>query len=701
MKKFKEILILICFSHIISLYTPFNITQFQEMNRLSDPVLSPDCLYIIYSVKKWNSKTDKSYTNLQYTTIKTKETKDLTPKIEGTFDSSPLFSSLFPNYVFFIRENQIRYIKFPPTETYNPSEDYSIQLTNYPIFINDYKIKYNTIIFSADVYFSCQNNLTCSSELIKKEEKMTYQTYDSLYSFYWDRWLVQGKGSHLFYQKIKLKDKKIELDGNVDDLTKGMEINTPPLTESNSNYDISNDGTMITFSAHHREHTEAWNTGWKTYFIDLNLMKKPILISGHNIARTQCPQFSIDNTKIAYLAMKTPMLESDNLHFEIYNILTNKINIIDDVLDISVNEFMWIDDNTILFTSELIGQIKIFKVDIRNPEKPNFSHFITNSSTSSYGLPFTPLNNKKIFFATKVGFDYPDTIVSLNDKQEPEIVNLNLDILKNIELPKPEAFNFIGGYNETVYGWIIKPINFDPNKTYPVALLIHGGPESSWTSGWSYRWNPEMFSNYGYAVVMINPHGSTGVSTKFREAVRRDWGGVPYEDIINGLKFALNNNKYMDPNRVCAAGGSYGGYMINWIAGHTDMFKCLVNHDGDFSEISAFYSTDDLYFEKSELCPEGNIDCNPFDGKEARELFEKYSPEKYVKNWKTPMLVIHGGRDYRVQLTEALSTFTSLQLMKIDSKFLYFPLENHWVLNPSNSVKWLEEVLDWFGKYIG
>ena len=285
MKKFKEILILMCFSHIISLYTPFNITQFQEMNRLSDPVLSPDGLYIIYSVKKWNSKTDKSYTNLQYTTIQTKETKDLTPKIEGTFDSSPLFSSLFPNYVFFIRENQIRYIKFPPTETYNPSEDYSIQLTNYPISINDYKIKYNTIVFSADVYFSCQNNLTCSSELIKKEEKMTYQTYDSLYSFYWDRWLVEGKGSHLFYQKIKLKDNKIELDGNVDDLTKGMEINTPPLTESNSNYDISNDGTMITFSAHHREHTEAWNTGWKTYFIDLNLMKKPILISGHNIAR--------------------------------------------------------------------------------------------------------------------------------------------------------------------------------------------------------------------------------------------------------------------------------------------------------------------------------------------------------------------------------------------------------------------------------
>ena len=188
---------------------------------------------------------------------------------------------------------------------------------------------------------------------------MTYQTYDSLLAFHWDKWLVAGKGSHIFYQRIKLENDKIILDGEVNDVTKGMEINSPPLFTDNSNYDISNDGNMIAFSAHHREHTESWNTGWKTYFINLELMNKPILITSHTDARTQSPKFSIDDTRIAYLAMKTPMLESENLHFEIYNILTNKVSIIDDVLDISVTDFMWYNDMTIYFTSVLLGQSNI------------------------------------------------------------------------------------------------------------------------------------------------------------------------------------------------------------------------------------------------------------------------------------------------------------------------------------------------------
>jgi dipeptidyl aminopeptidase/acylaminoacyl peptidase len=677
-------------------YEPLNFTEFQSMNRISSPVISPDGLYIVYSVKKWNPTENKSYTNLQYTTIKTKKVNNLTPINNEVSDTSPLFSSKFPNYVFFSRKGKIRYIKFPPSDSTN---DTSIELTNYPISINDFKIKQNLIVFSADVYFSCENNITCSSKLIEKEEKMTYQTYDSLLAFHWDKWLVQGKGSHIFYQRIKLENDKIILDGEVNDVTKGMEINSPPLFTDNSNYDISNDGNMIAFSAHHREHTESWNTGWKTYFINLELMNKPILITSHTDARTQSPKFSIDDTRIAYLAMKTPMLESENLHFEIYNILTNKVSIIDDVLDISVTDFMWYNDMTIYFTSVLLGQSKIFTLDISNPSKPKFTHFTTNSTTSSYSLPFHSLSNRKILYSKKVGYDTPDKIVSLENLKEPEIVNLNKELLSKIELPTPEAFNFIGGYNETVYGWIIKPINFDSSKKYPVALLIHGGPESSWTSGWSYSWNPQVFSNRGYAVIMINPHGSIGVSSKFQDAVRNDWGGIPYEDIINGLKYVLSKNNYMDDKKICAAGGSYGGYMINWIEGHSNLFKCLVNHDGAFSVISKFYGTDELWFQKSEFCPKDKIGCNPFDGKEIRDGYEKNSPERFVKFWNTPMLVIHGGKDYRVPLTEALSTFTSLQLKGVESKFLFFPLENHWVLNPVNQIKWYEEVFEWFGKY--
>ena len=699
MKSYISILIVILFSQSISQKEKFTAEKLQGMNRISSPILSPDGNYVIYSVRKWNSLTNKSYTNLQYSSIETKDQKDLTPKTEGISDSSPLFSSKFPDYVFFTRDGQIRYIKFPPNES--TEKDNSILLTNYPIYINDFKIKKNAIIFSAEVYFSCGNDLACSAELIKEEEETDYRVYNSLFAFHWDTWLVEGKGSHIFYQKIKLNNDKIELDGDVIDLTKDMEINCPPLFSDNSNYDLSNDATKIAFSAHHRGHKEAWNTGWKTYYYDLNLMQKPILISGDTEARTQSPQFSLDDTKIAYLAMNTPMLESENLHFEIYNILTNKKDIISDPLDISVNEFIWLNDKEIRFTTEKIGQIIIYDVNIFNPIKPIFTQFNTISPTDSYGLPFTSIKNKNVLLSMKVGYDYPDSIIRFEDGEEIEIVNLNKDILNEVELPKPELFNFIGGYNDTVYGWILKPINFNPEKTYPVALLIHGGPESSWTSGWSYRWNPQLFANQGYAVVMINPHGSTGFSSEFREAVRNDFGGVPYEDIINGLKYALENNKYMDKNRVCAAGGSYGGYMINWIEGHNDLFefKCLVNHDGDFSGVAQFYGTDELWYEMTEYCPKNNTGCKPYDSKSTREGFDKFSPEKFVNNWKTPMLVIHGGNDYRVPLTEGLCTFTGLQLKEIESKFLYFPQENHWVLNPPNQVKWYEEVLNWFDKY--
>ena len=698
MNLLKILLFIFFIYNILTQKTTFNAQKLQEMNRISSPVLSPDGLYVIYEVRKWNSEINKSYTNIQYSSLKTKEVKDLTPKIEGISDSSPYFSSLFPDFVFFSRNSQIRYIKFPPVDS---EKDYYLELTNYPIDINDFKIKNNVILFSADVYFSCKNSMQCSAELIKKEESMDYQVYDSLFALHWDTWLVQGKGSHLFYQKIKLINDKIEIDGDAMDITNGMEINTPPLFSDITNYDLSSDGTKVTFSAHHRTHDEAWNTSWKTYYLDLNLMKKPLLISGHNAGRTQSPQFSIDNTKIAYLAMNTPLLEADNLHFEIYNILTNKIEIVADPLDISVNEFMWINSYTIRFTYEKIGTIKILDVNIRNPAKPIFSPFETFSETSSYGLPFTAFKNKNILLSVKVGFNYPDSIVSLEKNKEEELVNLNKEVLNEVELAEPELFNFTGGYNDTVYGWIFKPINFNPSKKYPIALLIHGGPESAWTSGWSYRWNPQLFANHGYAVIMVNPHGSTGVSTSFREAVRNDFGGVPFEDIINGLKYAIKNNNYMDAEKVCAAGGSYGGYMINWIEGHGDLFdfKCLVNHDGDFSGVAQFYGTDEIWYEMTEFCPIEKSGCRPYEGLDIRNGFEKYSNEKYVKNWKTPMLVIHGGKDYRVPITEGLSTFTALQLKGIESKFLYFPLENHWVLNPPNQVKWYEQVLDWFDKH--
>ena len=677
----------------------------QSFNRLSSPTSSLKGDFLIYSQKKWNSETGKTSTNLMYTEVSTKTTFELTKPVEGQADTSPYVSVAFPNYVFFTRSSSevstsIYYIEFPPKETSEPK-----RLTSYEVAINDFKIKSNSIVFSADVYFSC-DDFKCSAEKIKVEKAATSQVYDSLLMFHWDHWLPQGKGSHLFLQKIKIdsETKEIALDGDVKDLTKGMELNTPPLFTDKSNYDISRDGTQVAFSAHFRTNDEAWVTGWQTYYMDLTEMAKPVLITGHTKARTQAPQFSKDGTKIAYLAMKTPGLESEFNHFEIYNILSNKVDVLNDsTFDKGVNSFMWYNDNNIIFQTVDRGVNRLFQIDFHDVNTPLYSLFPNPTSYISYSTPFAPLLNNKILFATKVGYNCPERVVTLQgDKPEEVIVNLNEEQLKSIELPEHEPFEFTGGYGDQVYGWIIKPINFDEKEKYPVALLIHGGPESSWTSGWSYSWNPQIWAQQGYVVVLINPHGSTGVNSAFLNAVRNDWGGVPYEDIITGINYVASNYAYVNKDKMCALGGSYGGYMVNWIEGHNNdkLFKCLVNHDGAFSTISKFYATDELWFQKAEFCPRDKIGCNPFDGKEIRDGYEKNSPERYVKNWTTPMLVIHGGLDYRVPLTEALSTFTALQLQKVESKLLYFPLENHWVLKAENQIKWYDEVFAWLKTYL-
>ena len=685
------------FVSVISQHEPLTPLEVQEFDRMSSPVLSPDGKYVIYTIRKWSNSTKKSYTNLQLTEISTKKRGFITPAVLGQSDSNPIFSSAFPNYLFFQRGGKILYIPFPPEKiTKDVTVDKSQVLAEYNISITEYKLKKDAFVFSADVYFDC-DTIECSANKIKQETE-EYQTYTNLLSFHWDQWLVEGKGSHLFYQKFKFTGTKFELIDTPRDLTIGMELNTPPLFTSNENYDISPNGKLVAFTAHLRNHEEAWSTSWHTYYIDPSIMDKPYLITKHTEARTQNPKFSLDSTKIAYLAMKTPMLESENLHFEIYNILTNKVNIIEDSLDLSVTDYFWENDHLLYFVSTVIGLNKIFTVDIIDYTKPVFKLVETKTNVASFGLPIKALNNKNIKLSRKVGYSCPERIVTFPDDELVE--DTNSEVLKDKELPDPEAFNFVGGYNDTVYGWIMKPINFKENTKYPVALLIHGGPESSWTSGWSYSWNPTMYAQQGYVVVMINPHGSTGVNSEFQNAVRNDWGGVPYQDIITGINYVVNKYNYLDGDKICAAGGSYGGYMINWINGHTNMFKCLVNHDGAFSVISKFYGTEELWFQKAEFCPTDKIGCNPFDGKEIRDGYERNSPERFVQNWNTPMLVIHGGKDMRVPLTEGLQAFTALQMRNVSSQFLYFPEENHWTLNPANQIQWYDSVYKWFEKYI-
>jgi dipeptidyl aminopeptidase/acylaminoacyl peptidase len=265
----------------------------------------------------------------------------------------------------------------------------------------------------------------------------------------------------------------------------------------------------------------------------------------------------------------------------------------------------------------------------------------------------------------------------------------NSDLLKRVNFVVPEIVTFTGSMNDEVDIWFMNPLNFDDSIKWPLVLLIHGGPQQSWGDDWSFRWNPQLWTAHGYAVAMINFHGSTGYGQDFTDSISGNWGGYPFDDIMNGTVYILINYQWLYKNKVSACGAYFGCFFIIWFIGNTTRFSSLVVHDGMFDTRAAYYSTEEIWFNEWEFKGQ------PWNS----DLYDKWNPRNLVKNWKTPTLVVHGGRDYRLDLSQGLSTFTTLQRMNITSQFLYFPLENHWVLNPLNGIKWYNTVLSWLDRF--
>ena len=506
----------------------------------------------------------------------------------------------------------------------------------------------------------------------------------------------------LMVKMVKNQD-VLTLKGDPLDLLANLEINAPPNFTGAENFDVSPDGTEVAFSGLERTHDEAWNTGWDTFRYDTKTMTAPFNITFYTTARTQNPRYNNDGTKLAFLSMRRPGLESDNLHLSIYILGTSELIEVPDATDRSIIDFMWYDDNTIILVYTDNGLTILVAVDLTIVRDPKFYPILKD--IYAYSVPII-VPSKNLLLVQRNSYIRPEDIAKCTYDQVAhtascqDLTNINVDLLKDFTMSTPESFEFLGGYGDMVQGWLMKPINFDATKAYPLAFLIHGGPEGAWESSWSYRWNPQLWANRGYAVAMINPHGSSGKGIKFQDAVRNDWGGVPYEDLMTGLTYILTTYPFLTSEKVCACGASYGGYMVNWIQGKTDRFKCLVTHDGVFSTVSMFYGTEELWFPKAEYCPGDKIGCTPYESKESREGFEKFSPESLVQNWKTPHLIIHGSMDFRIPVEEGISAFTALQLKGVPSKFIHFPEENHWVLKAENSIQWYDEVIGWMDNYI-
>jgi dipeptidyl aminopeptidase/acylaminoacyl peptidase len=376
--------------------------------------------------------------------------------------------------------------------------------------------------------------------------------------------------------------------------------------------------------------------------------------------------------------------------------------------------FLWSrDSRTIFFVSAHKGHELIYAVDTAGAGRVNPTYFPKRTLVAGTNDDLAISPDGKTLLFTRMSVAAPNEIYAANTAGEgcpsmtgdvdqgKESCSLNKDlplselneaVLARIEMPRLDGFSFTGAHDEEVEGWIIKPPNFDPNKKYPVKFIIHGGPEVPMGDEWSYRWNFELFAANGYFVIFINFHGSPGYGQKFIDAINGDWGGAPFEDVMKGLDYAEQHYPFIDKDRECALGASYGGYMANWILGHTNRFKCIVTHDGMFNTESAWGDTEELWFNEWEF--KGTPYTN-------RELYRKWSPHLFAANFKTPTLVVHSQRDYRLDVSQGFDLFTTLQRQGVPSEMLYFPDEGHWILKPQNSQLWYKTVNDWVDRWVG
>ena len=584
-----------------------------------------------------------------------------------------------------------------------------------------------TMLFTSDVYPECNAELAdvsaCNAKKVKEAEasKVKAQLFTHLLYRHWNAY-KEGKRTHIFVVRMDVPrhgyPTPIKYSSFARDLTPG-DYDAPVFSlGGQDDYTFSPDGQEICYASNHDKNPAA-STNNDLWIVGVHggtgaTPVQPKNITADNPASDTSPLYSPDGRYIAYRAQRRPGYESDRFRLMLYDRKTGEKRDLTPDFDHWAGTFSWSPDSkTIYFAAEHLRHSLIYAIGPISTGQPPIRALV-----GGFDDDVTATHDGKTVVFSRMSLKAPTEIYTADataegcpaktgdvDKghencslsKDAALTHINDKLLSQIDMADGEPFWFTGAHGDKVEGMLVKPPNFDASRKYPVKFLIHGGPQGAWGDDWSYRWNPELFavptsSGPGYVVIMINFHGSTGYGQKFIDAINGDWGGAPYEDLMKGLDYAEQTYPFIDKTRACALGASYGGYAINWILGHTDRFKCLVSHDGMFNAESAWGSTEELWFNNWEF------KGNPYDN---REDYVKWSPHQYAKNFKTPTLVVHGQRDYRLDVSEGFQLFTTLQMEGIPSKMLYFPDEGHWVLKPQNSQLWYKTVNDWVDQWIG
>ena len=458
-------------------------------------------------------------------------------------------------------------------------------------------------------------------------------------------------------------------------------------------YAISPEGQEVAYTSNIDE-VEATSTNNEIFVVPISggTPKKISTSPGSDTT----PLYSPDGKYLAWRSQARAGFEADKWRLFVQDRQSAKTTDVTENFDRSVGSFTWQPDSAMVtFTAEDHGNAAIFSVMPRSRDlkytKPRHPDLHADDLVFSHDA----------LFLTRMSVTAPNEIWRIDQTHEigafvgldafKPVTHMNDTLLSQIDMQALESFTFKGANDDDVQGFMVKPPGFDPNKKYPLKFLLHGGPQGAWGNSWSYRWNAELFAATGnYVVVMINFHGSTGYGQKFTDSISGDWGGKPYVDVMKGLDYVEKTYPFIDKNREAALGASYGGYMANWLLGHTNRFKCIVSHDGMFNAESAYGTTEELWFANWE-----------FGGPpwKKRDVYRKWSPHEYAQNFKTPTLVVHGQNDYRLDVSQGFDLFTTLQVLNVPSKMLYFPDEGHWVLKPQNSQLWYKTVNDWVDQW--
>ncbi|MGH8442077.1 MAG: prolyl oligopeptidase family serine peptidase [Nevskiaceae bacterium] len=657
---------------------PFSARDLVVLERVSDPRLSADGRFVAYQLRQADYDANKGVNGIW---LLDRSQKDAAPRrvtAAGSESNTPRWSPDGRLYFLSSRSGsqQIWRIDLRGGE--------AEQVTRLALDVGAFRIAPDgrKAAVALEVFPDCAN-LACTEKRLddQAKSKAKGQVYDKLFVRHWDTW-KNGTRSQVFLVDLGAPAAEPKA------LTRGIDGDVPTKPfGGDEEYAFSPDGRQLFFTARIAGKTEPWSTNTDIWRVATDGSGKPENLSAPNPGYDVGPVVSPDGKTLAWRSMKRGGFEADRNRVMLRDFASGAVRELAPGWDRSPGTLAWSADGRELYaTADELGQSPLFALDARSgavrrlTDAGTVNAFDAGKDVVVYALD-TLRSPAQLFSVPAAG------------GAATPLTRHNEALLAQRGLGEFEQFKFGGWNGDTVYAHVMKPAGFVAGRKYPVAFIVHGGPQGSMANHWHYRWNPQTYAGAGYAVVFVDFHGSTGYGQAFTDAISGHWGDRPLEDLQKGWAYALANYKFLDGSRACALGASYGGYMVNWIAGNwPGAFKCLVSHDGIFDNRSMAYETEELWFDEWE---QGGT---PF---EKPENYERHNPVNHVAQWRTPMLVIHGGLDYRIPDTQGLAAFTALQRRGIESRFLYFPNENHWVLKPQNSVQWHETVQDWLKRWLG